>query len=103
MRIPKKFDGSHRGFCFVEFFTKEDAKNAFTNLQSSHLYGRKLVIQWAKDEELSTKQLQEKTEAKFETMVKPNPKGIVAREKAQLIVPAMKNKKKKFDDDEENI
>ncbi len=61
IRIPKKFDGTHRGFAFVEFFTKEDAKNAFKNLQSSHLYGRKLVLQWAKDETLTTEQLQEKT------------------------------------------
>lgn len=27
-RLPKKFDGSHRGFAFVEFTTKQEAKNA---------------------------------------------------------------------------
>jgi RNA recognition motif-containing protein len=27
-RLPKKFDGSHRGFAFVEFVTKQEAKNA---------------------------------------------------------------------------
>ena len=27
-RLPKKFDGSHRGFAFVEYVTKQEAKNA---------------------------------------------------------------------------
>lgn len=27
-RLPKKFDGSHRGFAFVEFTTKQEARNA---------------------------------------------------------------------------
>lgn len=27
-RLPKKFDGSHRGFAFVEFVTKQEARNA---------------------------------------------------------------------------
>eukprot|EP01022_Parablepharisma_sp_SALTPOND_P000849 TRINITY_DN105141_c1_g1_i1.p1 TRINITY_DN105141_c1_g1~~TRINITY_DN105141_c1_g1_i1.p1 ORF type:complete len:883 (-),score=168.68 TRINITY_DN105141_c1_g1_i1:5214-7862(-) len=101
LRIPKKFDGSHRGFCFVEFYTKEDAKGAFKALQSSHLYGRKLVIQWAKDEELSTKELQEKTEARFEAMTKENPKGITTHEKAELVVQG--GKRKKFDEEQIRI
>lgn len=49
VRLPKKSNSmSHRGFGFVEFVTVEDAKNAFETMQHSHLYGRKLVIQWAK-------------------------------------------------------
>jgi multiple RNA-binding domain-containing protein 1 len=52
VRLPKKASSnSHRGFGFVEFVTVEDAKNAFETLQHSHLYGRKLVIQWAKKSE----------------------------------------------------
>ena len=27
-RLPKKFDGNHRGFAFIEFVTKQEAKNA---------------------------------------------------------------------------
>lgn len=27
-RLPKKFDGSHRGFAFVEYTTKQEARNA---------------------------------------------------------------------------
>jgi multiple RNA-binding domain-containing protein 1 len=43
VRLPKKFDGNHRGFAFVEFITRQEAQNAFEALQSTHLYGRHLV------------------------------------------------------------
>lgn len=55
VRIPKKIDGQHRGFGFVDFLTKEDALRAFRFLcHSTHLYGRKLVLQWAKSDETSS-------------------------------------------------
>eukprot|EP01054_Gregarina_sp_Poly1_P010749 Gregarina_sp_Poly_1__10748@NODE_81_length_15589_cov_30_056114_g69_i0_p2_GENE_NODE_81_length_15589_cov_30_056114_g69_i0NODE_81_length_15589_cov_30_056114_g69_i0_p2_ORF_typecomplete_len672_score130_71RRM_1/PF00076_22/2_4e11RRM_1/PF00076_22/1_8e14RRM_1/PF00076_22/9_4e08RRM_1/PF00076_22/5_4e10RRM_1/PF00076_22/2_1e19RRM_5/PF13893_6/0_36RRM_5/PF13893_6/8_6RRM_5/PF13893_6/0_0018RRM_5/PF13893_6/1_2RRM_5/PF13893_6/1_6e07RRM_7/PF16367_5/1_3e02RRM_7/PF16367_5/0_0085RRM_7/PF16367_5/9_8e02RRM_7/PF16367_5/0_0 len=44
VRIPKKRDGSSRGFGFVEFATKKDAKDAFNALQHTHLLGRHLVL-----------------------------------------------------------
>ncbi|KAJ8042753.1 putative RNA-binding protein 19 [Holothuria leucospilota] len=44
--------GSHRGFGFVEFLTKQDAKRAFDALcHSSHLFGRRLVLEWAEEDE----------------------------------------------------
>ena len=43
LRLPKKFDGSHRGFAFVEFTTKQEAQAAVDALASTHLYGRHLV------------------------------------------------------------
>ncbi|RLN80671.1 hypothetical protein BBJ28_00015749 [Nothophytophthora sp. Chile5] len=49
VRMPKKFDGKHRGFAFVEFLTEQEARNAFSALASSHLYGRHLVLEWAED------------------------------------------------------
>lgn len=49
LRIPKKMDGSHRGFAFVEFVSKNEAKAAFEALTSTHLYGRHLVIEYAED------------------------------------------------------
>lgn len=49
VRMPKKFDGKHRGFAFVEFLSKQEAHNAFSALASSHLYGRHLVLEWAED------------------------------------------------------
>ncbi|KAI5630680.1 putative peptidase (DUF1758) domain-containing protein [Phthorimaea operculella] len=51
LRLPKKLTpGSeqHRGFAFVDFHSKADAKSAFEALcQSTHLYGRRLVLEWA--------------------------------------------------------
>mmetsp|Transcript_3809 Transcript_3809/g.4468 ORF Transcript_3809/g.4468 Transcript_3809/m.4468 type:complete len:747 (+) Transcript_3809:208-2448(+) len=49
VRLPKKYDGTHRGFAFVDFVTNQEAKAAFEALSTTHLYGRKLVIEWAKD------------------------------------------------------
>lgn len=49
VRMPKKFDGKHRGFAFVEFLTEQEAQSAFAALSSSHLYGRHLVLEWAED------------------------------------------------------
>ena len=55
VRLPKKFSssqGEHRGFGFVEFTTKEGARRAFESLKhSTHLYGRRLVLEWAEEEE----------------------------------------------------
>ncbi|GAB1610387.1 probable RNA-binding protein 19 [Argonauta hians] len=50
VRLPKKVTGtgSHRGFAFVDFVNRKDAKKAFTSLcHSTHLYGRRLVLEWA--------------------------------------------------------
>ena len=52
VRLPKKVNSkSHRGFGFVEFVSSEEAKGAFQQLQHTHLYGRKLIIEWAKPED----------------------------------------------------
>ncbi|XP_043270528.1 probable RNA-binding protein 19 [Venturia canescens] len=54
VRLPKKLVGveKHRGFAFVEYYTKSDAKRAFKALcQSTHLYGRRLALEWAQAEE----------------------------------------------------
>ena len=51
VRLPKKMtpgEDCHRGFGFVDFVTKSDAKKAFEALsQSTHLYGRRIVLEWA--------------------------------------------------------
>nr|XP_033342924.1 probable RNA-binding protein 19 [Megalopta genalis] len=54
VRLPRKLVGveKHRGFGFVEFYTKSEAKKAFTALcQSTHLYGRRLALEWAQSDE----------------------------------------------------
>lgn len=70
VRLPKKMfegdAGSHRGFAFVEFATKSDAKRAFDSLcQSTHLYGRRLVLEWAQEEEDEVDVLRKKTAEQF--------------------------------------
>ncbi|XP_056631573.1 probable RNA-binding protein 19 [Diorhabda sublineata] len=55
LRLPKKMaagSDSHRGFAFIDYTTSSDAKAAFEALsQSTHLYGRRLVLEWAATEE----------------------------------------------------
>ena len=51
LRMPKKFDGNHRGFAFVEFMALHEAVNAYEALSSTHLYGRHLVLEWAEDKD----------------------------------------------------
>lgn len=50
-RLPKKFDGSTRGFAFVEFATKGEAQKAMDGAHGTHLYGRRLHLEYAKGEE----------------------------------------------------
>ena len=51
VRLPLKFDGTHRGFAFVEMTTKTEAKAAFAAVGKTHLYGRRLVTEWAVDQD----------------------------------------------------
>lgn len=46
IRLPKKRDGQHRGFCFLTLNTPDDAKIIFNYFGcNTHLYGRRLVIE----------------------------------------------------------
>ena len=64
LRLPRKISGSrgeHRGFAFVEYTTKKNAKKAFEALCSStHLYGRRLVLEWA-EEDATVEMLRKRT------------------------------------------
>lgn len=50
IRIPRKMGGVHRGFAFVDFSSKKEAAMAKKALSNSHLYGRHLVIEYAKED-----------------------------------------------------
>lgn len=63
LRLPMKF-GSHRGFAFVEFVTKQETQNALQALSSTHLYGRHLVLERAKEGE-TLEELRLRTAAQF--------------------------------------
>lgn len=65
-RLPKKFNGQHRGFAFMEFVSEQEAENAFKTLTNTHFYGRHLVLQWAKQDE-SVEEIREKTKRSFES------------------------------------
>uniref|UniRef100_A0A8C7LEQ3 Probable RNA-binding protein 19 n=1 Tax=Oncorhynchus kisutch TaxID=8019 RepID=A0A8C7LEQ3_ONCKI len=81
VRLPKKASGTgmgaHRGFCFVDFLTKQDAKKAFSALcHSTHLYGRRLVLEWA-DAEDTVETLRRKTAEHFHDIPKKKRKAEV--------------------------
>lgn len=67
LRLPKKFDGSHRGFAFVEYLTNKEADAAYKALSSTHLYGRHLVIEWATEDDEDIDRLREKTKRSVDT------------------------------------
>ncbi|KAF0457449.1 RNA-binding domain-containing protein [Gigaspora margarita] len=64
LRLPKKFDGTSRGFAFIEFLTKRDARNVMEQLQNTHLLGRHLVLEYA-DDEKNIEELREKIGKEF--------------------------------------
>ena len=67
LRIPKKFNQSSRGFAFAEFSTTKEALNAINALKDTHLLGRRLVIDFADEEEVDPeehiKAMEKKTRA----------------------------------------
>eukprot|EP00803_Ostreobium_quekettii_P008397 evm.model.scf_755.2 EVM.evm.TU.scf_755.2 scf_755:39034-44967(+) len=63
-RLPRKFDGHHRGFAFAEFVTKREARAALEGAAGVHLYGRRLACEYARDEE-GIEELRAKTLAQF--------------------------------------
>jgi multiple RNA-binding domain-containing protein 1 len=73
VRMPKKMvaatasgrsmSQSHRGFAFVDFVTRSMAEKAFESLSgSTHLYGRRLNLEWAKQEDSSHDDLNEESD-----------------------------------------
>ena len=51
VRMPKKVGGGHKGFGFAEYGSKEEAEKAFRETGGTHLYGKRLVVGWAKEVE----------------------------------------------------
>ncbi|XP_055845812.1 probable RNA-binding protein 19 [Episyrphus balteatus] len=81
LRLPLKMtpgEESHRGFGFVDFITKSDAKKAFDALsQSTHLYGRRLVLEWASTTEENVGELRKRTAQTYQRSdVKKSKKGL---------------------------
>ncbi|XP_053938393.1 probable RNA-binding protein 19 [Cuculus canorus] len=94
VRLPKKMagTGSHRGFGFVDFLTKQDAKKAFNALcHSTHLYGRRLVLEWADTEE-TVEALRRKTADHFHDAPKKRKRSEVLNEILQHLEEEESNK-----------
>ncbi|KAL8672488.1 MAG: hypothetical protein Q9168_003059 [Polycauliona sp. 1 TL-2023] len=56
VRMPRKFDSSTRGFAFAEFVTVREAENAIDALKDTHLLGRRLVLDFAAEDEIDPEQ-----------------------------------------------
>ncbi|BDA49748.1 Multiple RNA-binding domain-containing protein 1 [Coccomyxa sp. Obi] len=87
-RLPKKFDGNHRGFAFVDFLTKQEAKSAADAVAGTHLYGRRLVVEWADTDEAGLDEMRAKTAARFRPDDEPA---------AAAVQPAAKKQRKNLD------
>lgn len=77
VRLPQKMSGAgqHRGFGFVDFLTQQDAKRAMDSLsQSTHLYGRRLVLEWAETDDKDVETLRRKTSDTFHSGVSKSKK-----------------------------
>ncbi|KAK2198358.1 bifunctional RNA-binding domain superfamily/Nucleotide-binding alpha-beta plait domain superfamily/RNA recognition motif domain [Babesia duncani] len=59
VRIPKKIDGKHRGFAFVEYLTRQESAHALEALSNTHLYGRRLVLEFSNEIDEATTHLNE--------------------------------------------
>lgn len=80
LRLPKKMVGTgpHRGFAFVDYYTKHDAKRAMQALcQSTHLYGRRLVLEWAQNDE-DVEHIRKRTAEHFKPSSEPKKKKSTA-------------------------
>lgn len=56
VRVPKKFNSSARGFAFAEFITAREAENAMDALKDTHLLGRRLVLDFAVEDDIDPEQ-----------------------------------------------
>ncbi|KZV42378.1 multiple RNA-binding domain-containing protein 1-like [Dorcoceras hygrometricum] len=73
LRVPRRLD-KRRGFAFVEYVTKQEARNAIDALSNTHFYGRHLVLERAKEGE-SLEELRERTAAQFTDSTKLSKRG----------------------------
>jgi multiple RNA-binding domain-containing protein 1 len=65
VRVPKKFDRSARGFAFADFVSAREAENAMDALKTTHLLGRKLVLEYASEDAVDPEEEIQKIEKKM--------------------------------------
>ncbi|KAI5304824.1 Multiple RNA-binding domain-containing protein 1 [Ascosphaera pollenicola] len=69
VRLPKKFDRTARGFAFADFVSAREAETAMDALKSTHLLGRRLVLDFAAAEAMDAEEEIEKMEKKVSAQV----------------------------------
>ena len=66
VRVPKKFDNSRKGFAFAEFKNPREAENVMDALRSTHLLGRRLVLEYAAGEDENPEEELQKMQQRVE-------------------------------------
>ncbi|KAL8313847.1 hypothetical protein RB593_007805 [Gaeumannomyces tritici] len=88
VRVPKNFENKTRGFAFAEFTTPKEAENALNALGSTHLLGRKLVLEFAQAEAVDAEEeiakMQKKTEGQVNKVALQKLIGRGARHKVVI-------------------
>ncbi len=64
VRVPKKIDKTTRGFAFAEFMIPKEAETAMNSLKGTHLYGRKLIMEYAEHDASDVKEEIERMQKK---------------------------------------
>ena len=100
VRLPRKMDGSHRGYGFVDFSSSEEAREAMVRLAHTHLYGRSLVLQWSDEKEEGSVE-GEAMEAGEERVRRQRDKVARQYEQSQGEMPAHKRSKKVVEEDDD--
>ena len=100
VRLPQKYGrqkGEHRGFGFVEFALKEDAKRAMEALgRSTHLYGRRLVLEWA-DQDESLDEVRKRTARYFHGSAPP----VKKRQRVTELLTSLTSRRNEEDEEED--
>lgn len=93
-------EDTHRGFGFVDFVTKSDAKKAFEALsQSTHLYGRRIVLEWASTDDADVDVLRKRAADQVNTTLSNS--GSLKRSKKTIFDIETNSKSIGNDDDDE--
>ncbi|KAF3907641.1 Nucleolin [Arthrobotrys entomopaga] len=88
VRVPKKFNKTSRGFGFAQFVSTREAENAMEALKHTHLHGRPLVLEWAKEEakdaEEEIQRLQKKVGKQVDSVTFAKLSGAAGRKKFDI-------------------
>ncbi|EPS41419.1 hypothetical protein H072_4687 [Dactylellina haptotyla CBS 200.50] len=88
VRVPKKFNRTSRGFGFAQFVSTKEAENAMDALKHTHLHGRPLVLEWAKEEaknaEEEIQRLQRKVGKQVDSVMFAKLSGAAGRKKFDI-------------------